>query len=187
MTIYHIHHIIPKHMGGSDDPSNLKKLTIKEHAEAHRLLYEKYGCDEDKLAWLGLSKMIDKKEHFHQMSILAGNKTVSLQRGIHDPQNIHLKRRGGKKAIQKMSKWTNKSRWMNNGEKDTRVSFNQIENYLNNGWKLGRIFSPNKGKQNLTKKLFWINKNNINKRIPEDQIDEFIKIGWSSGMFIRSK
>ena len=31
MTLYHKHHIIPKHMGGTDDPSN--KLTVEEHAE----------------------------------------------------------------------------------------------------------------------------------------------------------
>jgi hypothetical protein len=50
----HKHHIIPKHMGGSDDPSNLVELTIEEHAEAHRLLYETYGHTQDKVAWLGL-------------------------------------------------------------------------------------------------------------------------------------
>ena len=43
MTIYHVHHIIPKHMGGTDDPSNLTQLTIEEHAEAHRILYEEHG------------------------------------------------------------------------------------------------------------------------------------------------
>jgi hypothetical protein len=31
-TIYHKHHIIPKHMGGTDDLSNIAKLTIEEHA-----------------------------------------------------------------------------------------------------------------------------------------------------------
>ena len=35
----HKHHIIPKHMGGSNNPSNIVKLTIKEHAEAHKKLY----------------------------------------------------------------------------------------------------------------------------------------------------
>ena len=47
MTIYHFHHIIPKHLGGSDDPSNLIRLTVEEHAEAHRKLYEEHGLEED--------------------------------------------------------------------------------------------------------------------------------------------
>lgn len=47
ITIYHTHHIIPKHMGGTDDHSNLVILSIDEHAEAHRVLYEKYGKIED--------------------------------------------------------------------------------------------------------------------------------------------
>ena len=53
--IYHRHHIIPRHMGGTDDLSNIIKLTIEEHVNAHKLLYEKYGKIEDRLAWQGLS------------------------------------------------------------------------------------------------------------------------------------
>jgi len=49
-------------MGGTDDPSNLVSLTVEEHAEAHRKLYEKYGLTEDYLAWQGLSKQIGKEE-----------------------------------------------------------------------------------------------------------------------------
>jgi hypothetical protein len=49
-------------MGGTDDPDNLIKLTVEEHAEAHRLLYEKYGNEFDKIAWLGLTKSITKQE-----------------------------------------------------------------------------------------------------------------------------
>jgi hypothetical protein len=51
----HIHHIIPKHAGGSNDPSNLIELSIKDHSDAHRLLYEKYGKKEDYIAWKMLS------------------------------------------------------------------------------------------------------------------------------------
>jgi len=47
----HIHHIIPKHSGGSNDPSNLIELTVEEHANAHRLLFEQYGKKEDYIAW----------------------------------------------------------------------------------------------------------------------------------------
>jgi|LakMenE01Jun11ns_1017448.scaffolds.fasta_scaffold9949118_5 hypothetical protein len=62
MIIYHKHHIIPRHMGGTDDPSNLVDLTIEEHAEAHRILWEQHGKSEDLLAWQGLSNLISKKE-----------------------------------------------------------------------------------------------------------------------------
>lgn len=47
----HKHHIIPKHMGGSNDPSNIVELSIKEHAEAHKKLWIKYGKIEDKIAY----------------------------------------------------------------------------------------------------------------------------------------
>lgn len=58
----HLHHIIPRHAGGTDDPSNLIELSIEEHAEAHRLLYEQYGRIEDKRAWMGLAKMMSGEE-----------------------------------------------------------------------------------------------------------------------------
>lgn len=51
----HLHHIIPKHMGGTDDPSNLIELTVEEHAEAHRKLWEEHGRWQDYVAWCGLS------------------------------------------------------------------------------------------------------------------------------------
>ena len=52
----HKHHIIPKHAGGTDDPSNIVELTVEEHAEAHRKLYEKYGRWQDLSAWKGLTR-----------------------------------------------------------------------------------------------------------------------------------
>jgi hypothetical protein len=58
----HKHHIIPRHMGGTDDPSNLIELTVDEHAEAHRILYEQHGNWKDYLAWKGLSGYFGKEE-----------------------------------------------------------------------------------------------------------------------------
>jgi hypothetical protein len=73
MTIYHKHHIIPKHMGGSDEPSNLIELTVEEHAEAHRKLYEEHGNEYDKIAWLSLTKQIDNAEA-RILSVIEWNK-----------------------------------------------------------------------------------------------------------------
>ena len=58
----HKHHIIPKHAGGSNDKENLIELTVEEHAEAHKKLYEEYGLLEDYLAWKGLEGQITKQE-----------------------------------------------------------------------------------------------------------------------------
>lgn len=62
MTIYHKHHIIPRHAGGTDDATNIIKLTIEEHAEAHRILYENHGRWQDFVAWQALTKAIPKAE-----------------------------------------------------------------------------------------------------------------------------
>ena len=58
----HIHHIIPQYLGGTDDPSNLIELTVEEHAEAHRLLYEQHGNWQDNCAWQALSGRIGREE-----------------------------------------------------------------------------------------------------------------------------
>lgn len=62
--IYHKHHIIPRHLGGTDEPSNLIKLTPNQHAEAHRKLWKKYGRWQDYCAWQGLAKLSKGKEHY---------------------------------------------------------------------------------------------------------------------------
>ena len=49
-------------MGGTDDPNNLVKLTVEEHAEAHRILYEQYGNWQDYCAWQALSGRIGQEE-----------------------------------------------------------------------------------------------------------------------------
>lgn len=56
----HKHHIIPRHMGGSDDPSNLIELTRKEHAMAHLKLYEEFGKKEDLGAYYLLTGQTDE-------------------------------------------------------------------------------------------------------------------------------
>jgi hypothetical protein len=56
-NIYHMHHIIPRYMGGTDEPSNLAKLPLWAHAEVHKRLFEVYGNIEDDIA----SRMLSGK------------------------------------------------------------------------------------------------------------------------------
>lgn len=72
MTIYHTHHIVPRHMGGTDDPSNLVRLTVEEHAEAHRKLYEEHGKREDYVAWKCLSGQLEMGELLVEKARLGG-------------------------------------------------------------------------------------------------------------------
>ena len=104
----HKHHIIPKHMGGTDDPSNLVQLTIAEHAEAHRRLYEKHGLLQDKLAWLGLSKLIDTAEILHTLQSEGMKGPLNPMYGKAAP-NRGIKRPGigGRK---KGTKWSEEER-----------------------------------------------------------------------------
>jgi hypothetical protein len=53
-TLTHRHHIIPRHAGGDDSPENLVELTVEEHAEAHRILWETHGRWQDYLAYESL-------------------------------------------------------------------------------------------------------------------------------------
>lgn len=92
-SIYHYHHIIPKHMGGTDDPSNLVKLTIAEHAEAHKKLFEEYGSKFDYIAYLGLSNQIGKEEANYLKMLGPKNWTESGMESLRE----HAKKRKGDK------------------------------------------------------------------------------------------
>ena len=78
----HKHHIIPSHAGGTNDPSNIVELTVEEHAEAHKLLYENNGYEQDRIAWKALSGQIGKEELQIQLSRLGGMKTGGWNKGI---------------------------------------------------------------------------------------------------------
>ena len=60
--ITHKHHILPRYMGGTDDPSNLVELTIEEHAQAHLELYNKHGDQRDLLAHRMLLGQVERQE-----------------------------------------------------------------------------------------------------------------------------
>ena len=67
----HKHHIIPRHMGGQDSARNIVDLTIEEHAEAHRVLFEEHGHWQDEIAWKGLSGQIGSEDIIREKIVRA--------------------------------------------------------------------------------------------------------------------
>jgi len=73
MLIYHRHHVVPRHAGGTNALSNMTcKLTVQEHAEHHRYRYEMLGEWQDRLAWQTLSGMIPNQEIIRQINVENG-------------------------------------------------------------------------------------------------------------------
>ena len=91
----HIHHIIPEYMGGTNDPSNLIELTVEEHAEAHRKLYEQHGNWQDYCAWQALSGRIDQEE------ILRMKQGMANKGRKKTPEEIEKIRQGALKRVER--------------------------------------------------------------------------------------
>jgi hypothetical protein len=60
--IWHKHHMIPRHKGGTDDKSNLLKCNAACHAFIHKVLWEEEGDQYDYIAWKALSGQISQME-----------------------------------------------------------------------------------------------------------------------------
>jgi hypothetical protein len=106
----HKHHIIPKYMGGTDDPSNLVELTVEQHAEAHRLLYKEHGNWQDYVAWQGLSKL-DKNFNAAKEAMLAGSRKGSAKANLRwkDPnERIKQSKRMKKLCATREKTWNGK-------------------------------------------------------------------------------
>jgi hypothetical protein len=93
----HEHHVIPKHAGGENGPTVL--LTIEEHAEAHRKLYEHHGRWQDRLAWQMLSGQIGKEEAIGQ--IISETNKRRLADGTHPFIDTEYQKRNNKKRVEK--------------------------------------------------------------------------------------
>ncbi len=119
----HAHHIIPRHMGGTDDPSNLIELTIEEHAEAHRILFEQHGNIRDKIAWLCLAGRGKEAEPYRIKLANDG-----FQKFLSDPQ--------------KSTKWKEKIAKSITGKKRTEESIKKQSETTKELYRTGQIKPP---------------------------------------------
>ena len=70
----HKHHIVPKHAGGTDDPSNLVEVSVTQHAMFHYCEWRLHGRWEDKCAWQVLANNVKHPLH------VKGRKLTDSQR-----------------------------------------------------------------------------------------------------------
>jgi hypothetical protein len=84
----HKHHIIPKHLGGTNDSSNLIKVTVKEHAQIHYNLWMIYGRWQDKLAYKGLTARIGKEDIIRELCRIGGKITGSKPKSKQHKQSL---------------------------------------------------------------------------------------------------
>jgi len=170
--IYHLHHLIPKHAGGTDDPSNLVELTIEEHAEAHCKLYEEYGRWQDRVAWLSLSGIMKDEERIYEICSNSnkGNPTnythsdniklelSEMRMGENNPMyglpapNRGIKRPGvgGRK---KGTVWSEEER---QSQMYVRSQPGYYD-YLQDPERRRKISESNKGRQGAAKGKYWFN------------------------------
>ena len=79
--VTHIHHIVPRHAGGTNDPANLIELTLCEHTEAHRVLFEQNGRLQDKIARKMLAGKTDEGEQARIELFLENKAKAFAERG----------------------------------------------------------------------------------------------------------
>ena len=166
----HKHHIIPKHMGGTNDPLNLVELTIEEHAEAHRLLYEKHGHTQDKVAWLGLAGIMPYEEIIYTLLSEGkkGNKNPMFGKPAHN-RGVKRPGVGGRK---KGTKWSAEERADKEKLRDTAEYKEKMSAVYSDPVRNANISKNNKGKFGAATGKFWYNNGIEEKYFVVDQQPE---------------
>jgi hypothetical protein len=162
-----VHHILPKSLGGSNDKSNLVELTAREHFLVHLLLckftkgqakrsmlyafkcmcyYKKDGRDykiNSRIAQKLRSELKFSKKHLDNLrkshlGIRPSKETRLKMSKIHKGNKYCLGKKTSKETKQKLSEIRKQLIWVNNNIQSKRIKKDDIQNYLNIGYKLGR-------------------------------------------------
>lgn len=75
-----------------------------------------------------------------------------------------------------MSKTVKNLKWINNGTKNKRISLDQLDSYLSQGWKIGQLPT--------TSGYIWVNKDGKNTTINKAKLSEYLANGWSKGKIL---
>lgn len=145
--IKHLHHKIPRHAGGTDDPSNLVSVTVEEHAELHLDLFLQYGRWQDWVACQMLSGIVGKEEGVAQVCRHAAQKPRSEE--FKKKIAAANRRRGPmseetKRKISEAKK--GKPSW-NKGKKSTEQHRQRLSETRKRLFKEGKLTAPMQGRK----------------------------------------
>jgi len=138
------HHILPRCLGGNNKKENLVELTAKEHFIVHMLLCKfTKGITQEKMiyaSWL-MSQYKKNGRNYKVNSILY--ESLKIKRSVLISKLLKgnkfcLGKKVSKETKQKLSKIRKELIWVNNNIKSKRIKKNELQNYLDIGYKLGR-------------------------------------------------
>lgn len=153
-------------MGGTDDPSNVVELTIAEHAEAHRLLFEEYGLKEDELAWKGLLGMVDKTHIIREAQSIGG---TNRMRGD-NPWRLSPTVFDVNSDLQKKATIAANSTQSLHKKKMTFAKNQHQQGQLNSQYGTCWIYHSELG----------------NKKISKEELDKFLSLGYTKGRKLKT-
>jgi len=177
----HRHHIVPRHCGGTDDPSNYTYLTPREHVIAHYLLWRIYKNPNDlrSMHMLGAELSVEQRR-------IVGKFCHKNKIGFHGAPK-EQKREWAKKGA--------------NNQKKNKIGIHSPENYKKHASIGGKasICSPNNpwsywassegrkerarlgGLSHVGKKAMYKPGDKTFVRVPLEQTDDYLKNGYVFG------
>ena len=120
-------------MGGTDEKENLIELTVEEHAEAHKKLWEEYGFHQDYLAWQGLAGLMTKQE-IVKIQLSEAGKLGAL----HNYKRKGMKYKSNPNTIHKPHKGTTGLKWYHNPENVLEKCCLRDDQEIPKGWVRGQ-------------------------------------------------
>lgn len=73
------------------------------------------------------------------------------------------------------------TKWINDGESNIKVKLENLEIYLNNGWKLGRFIKNTNNIKNANQNRCWVFKDNKSYHINKNDLQKYLNNGYIQG------
>ena len=130
----HKHHIIPRHMGGTDDPSNIVEVSVEEHAELHLSLYLAHGKYEDWVAYHALSGQMEVEDLLLERARLGARHPNVRSEETNKKRSLSMQgRRQSSSHLAAKIKAADKQRVLNDLQRDEVIALREL------GWTLQEI------------------------------------------------